>query len=106
MDKDLQRFLTKIDKKLDKILKLHTSIAKAMYLVPATEEELREIQIKQRENLQAAAEVNDKLDVMQNKAKDEDMIDTSDIFANFKSDFDVFNDVIGEDFIAKGEGDS
>ena len=91
----MEELLTKIDKKLDKILNMQTKIAKALHLIPVTEKEERAIQIQQRKNLEQAAKVNDDLNAMENK--DIDSPPTLDTLYNSK--YDIFEDVLGDDFL-------
>ena len=64
---EILQYLSKIDKKLDRILNLLTKIAKTLHLLPVTEKEERDIQLTQRKNLTQAAKVNDDLNKMENK---------------------------------------
>ena len=91
----MEELLTKIDKKLDKILNLQTKIAKALHLIPVTEKEERDIQIQQRKNLSQAAKVNDDLNAMENKNIDSPP--TLDDLFNSKET--IFDDVLGDDFL-------
>lgn len=91
----MEDLLTKIDKKLDKILNMQTKIAKALHLIPVTEKEERDIQIQQRKNLSQAAKVNDDLNAMENK--DIDSPPTLDTL--FTSKEEIYNDILGDDFL-------
>lgn len=77
-----------INRKLDLALK-------ALNLVPVTEDELRKIQIQQRDNLNKAATVAAELDAMENK---DNPNDTS-IENLYKNPRDVYGDVLGEDIL-------
>ena len=91
----MEDLLTKIDKKLDKILNMQTKIAKALHLIPVTEKEERDIQIQQRKNLSQAAKVNDDLNAMENKNIDSPpTLDTL-----FTSKEEIYNDILGDDFL-------
>lgn len=91
----MEDLLTKIDKKLDKILNMQTKIAKALHLIPVTEKEERAIQIQQRKNLEQAAKVNDDLNAMENKNIDSPpTLDTL-----FTSKEEIYNDILGDDFL-------
>lgn len=91
----MEELLTKIDKKLDKILNMQTKIAKALHLIPVTEKEERAIQIQQRKNLEQAAKVNDDLNAMENKNIDSPpTLDTL-----FTSKEEIYNDILGDDFL-------
>ena len=100
MDQDYGKILSRIEKKLDKLLNLNTKIAKVLHLLPVSEKEERDLQILQRTNLNQAAKVNDELDNMQNKNKDNSV---ESVFDLFKSDEEVFGDVIDTDFIVGGD---
>jgi hypothetical protein len=57
MDADLEKLLTIIVKKQDKILAQQTKILKALHLLPVTEKEERAMQIQQRESAGMALKV-------------------------------------------------
>ena len=57
MDADLEKLLTTIVKKQDKILAQQTKILKALHLLPVTEKEERAMQIQQRESAGMALKV-------------------------------------------------
>lgn len=88
--------LTKLNKKVDKILKLNTTIAKSLHLLPVTEKEERLIQIQQRKNLKQATKVNNDLNYMEN-VEDEDS--TSNLENIFTSKKDIYNDILGDDYL-------
>ena len=96
MDDKLEQFLSKIDKKLDKILNMQTKIAKTLHLIPVTEKEEKAIQIQQRTNLATAAKVNNELDDMENKEFETPISSLADLF---NATEDVYSDIIGDDFI-------
>lgn len=77
-----------INKKLDLALK-------ALNLVPVTEEELKKIQIQQRDSLNKAAKVSAELDAMENKDNSND----TNIDELYKTPRDVYGDVLGEDIL-------
>ena len=77
-----------INKKLDLALK-------ALNLVPVSEEELRKIQIQQRENLNTAAKVAAELDAMENK---ENPNNTS-IDKVYNTPAEIYGDVLGDDIL-------
>ena len=91
----MEELLTKIDKKLDKILNMQTKIAKALHLIPVTEKEERALQIQQRKNLELSAKVNSDLNDMQ--GKEDNTPPTLDNM--FTSREDVYNDVLGDDIL-------
>lgn len=57
MDAELEKLLTEIVKKQDKILSQQTKIMKALHLLPVTEKEERALQIQQRESAGIALKV-------------------------------------------------
>ena len=91
----MDELLTKIDKKLDKILNLQTKIAKALHLLPVTEKEERAIQIQQRKNLEQAAKVNQDLNDMEN-IEDNSPPTLSELFTTKQ---EIFDDILGDDFL-------
>lgn len=97
-NEEIYDLLTKIDKKLDKILNLSTKTGKALHLIPVSEEEEKNIQITQRKNLQLASKVNEDLNAMENKPDDT----PSTIFDMYKSKEDIYGDVLGDDFLNGG----
>ena len=100
-DEEILQIVSKIDKKVDKILNLTTKIAKTLHLIPVTEKEEREIQLLQRKNLGIAAKVTNELDAMENKETEEDMSlhsYVSNILTN-ASDAEVLGDIIGDDYL-------
>jgi hypothetical protein len=101
-NEEIEQLLSKIDKKLDKLLNLNTKIAKFLHLVPVTEKEERELQILQRKNLAQAAKITQELDDMENKPADNSH-DLGSIFSVLENapTADVYDDVIGSDFLAK-----
>ena len=91
----MDELLTKIDKKLDKILNMQTKIAKALHLLPVTEKEERLIQIQQRKNLELSAKVNEDLNAMENR-QDDSPPTIEDLF---NSREEIFNDILGDDYL-------
>jgi uncharacterized protein Yka (UPF0111/DUF47 family) len=96
MEDKFEQELSKIHKKLDKILNLQTKIAKTLHLIPVTEKEEKAIQILQRKNMDLANKVYEALDDMQNIEKEKPINSFTDLFTNTK---DVYSDVIGDDFL-------
>ena len=96
-NEEIGQLLSKIDKKMDKILNLQTKIAKVLHLLPVTEKEEKELQLLQRKNLATAAKVNDDLDAMENKG--EPSHDLSNVFAALENatTIEIYDDVIGSD---------
>jgi len=93
---ELITLLSKLDKKVDKLLTLNTKIAKCLHLIPVTEKEEREIQALQRKNLQIAAKVNEDLSNMANEPEPFAQL----TFGNLQVDA-LFADVLAEDFLPK-----
>ena len=96
MEDKFEQELSKIHKKLDKILNLQTKIAKTLHLIPVTEKEEKAIQILQRKNMDLANKVYEALDDMQNIEKEKPINNFTDLFTDAK---DVYSDVIGDDFL-------
>lgn len=86
--KEYTKVMAEVNKKLDLALK-------ALNLVPVTEEELKNIQIQQRANLNTAAKVSAELDAMENK----DNPNNTNIEDVFSSTRDIYADVLGEDIL-------
>jgi hypothetical protein len=95
---DLEQKLTELDKKLSKILNLNTKIAKALHLIPVTPKEEKAMQLLQRKNASLAQQVFDELEHMENpdpKDKDDDSFNLFDTYEQG----DIYNDVLGSDFL-------
>ena len=98
-NEEILQILSKIDKKLDKILALNTKIAKALHLLPVTEKEERDIQIQQRTNLNQAAKITAELDNMENKSG-EDAGNSLDVDLYTKApQEEVYSGIIGDDIL-------
>lgn len=98
-NEEILQILSKLDKKLDKILALNTKIAKALHLLPVTEKEERAIQIQQRTNLNQAAKITAELDNMENKTDENgDKSLGIDIYEK-ASENDVYSGIIGDDIL-------
>ena len=96
-NEEILQYLSKLDKKCDKILTMQTKIAKALHLLPVTEKEERAIQIQQRTNLNQAAKVSAQLDEMENKSSDSSN-DASLGVNLFNAEKEVvYEDIIGND---------
>lgn len=91
---EILQYLSKIDKKQDRILNLLTKIAKTLHLLPVTEKEERDIQLTQRKNLTQAAKVNDDLNKMENKPSESQQ--DLNLYATPQ---EVYGDVLGDDFL-------
>ena len=93
-DYEILQYLSKIDKKQDKILNLLTKVAKTLHLLPVTEKEERDIQLLQRKNLAQAAKVNDDLNKMENKPSE-----SQQNLKLYTTPQEVYGDVLGDDFL-------
>ena len=93
-DYEILQYLSKIDKKQDKILNLLTKVAKTLHLLPVTEKEERDIQLLQRKNLAQAAKVNDDLNKMENKPSE-----SQQNLELYTTPQEVYGDVLGDDFL-------
>lgn len=98
-NEEIGQLLSKIDKKLDKLLNLNTKIAKFLHLVPVTEKEERELQLLQRKNLSQAAKITEELDNMENKTSDDhNLANIVSVLENAPT-ADVYDDIIGTDYL-------
>lgn len=91
---EILQYLSKIDRKQDRILNLLTKIAKTLHLLPVTEKEERDIQLTQRKNLTQAAKVNDDLNKMENKPSE-----SQQGLELYTTPQEVYGDVLGDDFL-------
>lgn len=88
-----------LSKKVDKLLNLTTKIGKALHLIPVTEKEEEALQLLQRKNLQVAATVNHKLNVMENKSDEGDStLEVSHILE--ENEAALYDGIIGDDIIS------
>lgn len=100
-DKILQN-LSKLDRKLDKILKLTTTIAKTLHIVPVTEKEEREIQLLQRKNANVMKTIQEEIaNLEENSEKLSNFLSITDLFG--ASDEEVYEDVIGSEYFTGKE---
>lgn len=99
-DEELEQRLSKIDKKLDKVLKLETVIAKALHLVPVSEKEERDIQISQRKNAATMQKIQEELAAMEPKKEESDnSLSFNDLVD--ASDAEIYSDVIANDYFER-----
>lgn len=99
-NEEILQLLSKIDKKQDKILKLVTTIAKTLHIVPVSEKEEREIQLLQRKNAYTMQKIQEEIANLEDTSEQaQNFLSISDLFTATKAD--VYEDVIGTDFIAK-----
>ena len=99
-NEEFLQILSKLDKKVDKLLNLTTKIAKTLHLIPVTEKEEREIQILQRKNLAQSAKITNELDAMENKDKDSETFGGNVFdFINNAPDTEILSDIIGDDYL-------
>ena len=93
---ETEELLTKIDKKLDKVLKMTTTIAKALHLVPVSEKEERDIQILQRKNAAVMHKIQDELAELEAKpTTPEDSLSFDKLLE--ASEDEIYGDIIGTD---------
>lgn len=92
MDADLEKVLTGIVKKQDKILSQQVKILKALHLLPVTEKEERAMQLQQRESAGLALKVAQDLADMAGEKPDAPNSLTAIIAAE-----DAYEGVIGDD---------
>lgn len=90
--------LVKVVKKQNTLL---TKIGKALFLIPSSEKEYKQIEANKRNNMSnhfdAVNEMNKLL------KSDEDAFDIFSIKDNFNSLTDIYGDVIGDDLLEGGE---
>lgn len=97
-NEEILQYLSKIDKKLDKTLKLVTTIAKTLHIVPVSEKEEREIQLLQRKNAAVMQKIQEELaDLEHQSEKVSNSLSMDDLYE--ASMADVFGDIIGDDYI-------
>ena len=99
---ELEEYLTKIDKKLDKILKMTTTIAKTLHIVPVSEKEEREIQLLQRKNVATIQKVQDEIANLEQQPEDTHNILSFADIVNADS-HDIYADILGDDYNFKEE---
>lgn len=98
-NEEILQFLSKIDKKLDKVLKINTTIAKALHLIPVSEKEEREIQLMQRKNASIMQKIEEEIAALEEKpTKNDAQLSINDLFD--ASQAEIYEDVIGKDFIS------
>lgn len=101
-NEEILQYLSKLDKKVDKCLKLITTIAKTLHIVPVSEKEEREIQILQRKNAAVMQKIEEEIaNLEQPKAIDTSTLNFGELFS--ASEADIYEDVIGNDFIERGD---
>mgnify|MGYP004643048659 CR=1 FL=1 len=95
---DIEEYLTKIDKKLDKVLNMQTKIAKALHLVPVSKKEERALQIAQNTNAKVALEVADELAAM-SAVENPELHSALSFDDLYTIDADIYSGVIGDDIL-------
>ena len=95
---DIEEYLTRIDKKLDRVFNMQTKIAKALHLVPVTKKEEKSMQIAQSKNAQIALEVAEELAAMQSVTEINPDTDLN-LEQLYADDHEIYSDVIGDDFL-------
>ena len=98
-NEEILQQLSKLEKKLDKILNLQTKIAKVLHLLPVTEKEERAIQIQQRTNLHLAQKVSDELDEMSNINSEPKEISLGINIYDDALPEEIYENIIGNDFL-------
>jgi len=97
-NEEILQLLSKIDKKLDKVLKMTTTIAKTLHIVPVSEKEEREILLLQRKNAATMQKVQEEIASLEEKPKeDETSLSFGDLLN--ANEAEIYNDIIGDDFI-------
>lgn len=98
-EEEFSQLMSKIDKKLDKILNMQTKIAKALHLIPVTEKEERALQLQQRNNFAIQTKVSEDLDAMENKSENQNLFSIHNLIGD--SLYDTYSDIIGTDYITE-----
>lgn len=99
---EIEQYLSKMDKKIDKILKLTTTIAKALHLVPVSEKEEREIQLLQRKNASIIQKVQEEIAALEEVPEDKNsLLNFFDLYSATESE--IYGDIIGDDYIPGGK---
>lgn len=88
-----EKELLKLTRRNDRLL---TQIAKALHLIPVTEEEEREIQLTRRANESQAEAINTQFNQMENKNDHYDDNMLGNLFSGIN---DTYGDVIAEDYL-------
>lgn len=97
--RELVSRMEKLDKKIDKLLTLNTKIAKVLHLLPVTEKEEREFQLRQRENANIVKKVSEELAEMAPKKEEFDY--TLPQLVNMEPN--PFADILGDDYNPRKE---
>lgn len=102
-NEEILQYLSKLDKKLDKVLKLVTTVAKTLHVVPISEKEERELQLLQRKNVNVIRKVQEEIANLEEKPKvnDTQTLNFNELFSSAQAE--VYDDIIGDDFIAREE---
>jgi predicted nucleic acid-binding protein len=101
-NEEILQYLSKIDRKQDKILKLVTTVAKTLHIVPVSEKEERGIQVLQRKNAAVMQKIQEELADLEDAS--EKVGDSLSIMGLFDaSEADVYGDIIGDDYIPQKE---
>lgn len=97
-NEELGQLMSKIDKKLDKVLKMTTTIAKALHLVTVSEKEEREIQLLQRKNAAVMQKIQEEMANLEEKPKDSNDILSFSALTT-ANEAEIYADIIGNDII-------
>jgi precorrin-2 methylase len=99
-NEEILQQLSNLNKKTDKILRLVTTIAKTLHIVPVSEKEERDIQLLQRKNAAVMQKIQEELakleEVPEQVSNSLSLIDLFD--ANTEA---IYEDIIGDDFISR-----
>lgn len=98
-NEEILQQLSNLNKKMDKTLRLVTTIAKTLHIVPVSEKEERDIQLLQRKNAAVMQKIQEELakleEVPEQVTNSLSLIDLFD--ANTET---IYEDIIGDDFIS------
>lgn len=94
---EIYKELQRLERKINKINNLLTQTVKTLHLVPVTEAEEREIQLKQRENTEISKKVYEQLEEMTPVKDNVNPLNLG--FDEVSSNMDIYRDVLGDEFL-------
>lgn len=94
---EIYKELQRLERKINKINNLLTQVVKTLHLVPVTEAEEREIQLKQRENTEISKKVYEQLEEMTPVKENINPLNLG--FDEVSSNMDIYRDVLGDEFL-------
>ena len=97
-NEEILQYLSKLDKKLDKITKIVTTVAKTLHVLPVSEKEEREIQIAQRKNAKIMQTIQEELASLEAGPKENNNFLSFSDLIDFENE-NVYEDIIGDDYI-------